>query len=232
MTVDSSRGGSSRLPLKVRSTGSKPRSKRCCGSPCSLGEVMKTIEQIRAGLAVLAPQVLAVISARDSWESWVECAGLDLPWGQVPGSHGRVFVTRQRMPSNAHLTTVWLDGRAVWHDRSVYRYYDYPTRRHWIDPVESEEWYQAARAANKAAQAAYDAAVEEALAAAAWGQPLRYLEGQQGGVFVTPSGATVSAPGLSRRTGKTTEEISSGEPRIRIPASRKARNHWRNVECA
>lgn len=152
----------------------------------------------------------AAQNLQDQFTNWVSA----LPSGVA--EHGRVRI-RHYYRWNS-VSEVLVDGVLF-----------YSTEEGFIPRSEGLRRKAAAKAANKAAQERYASAMAAAVAAVAAGIPLVHWYGQQGGTFSGPGGR-VSASGLCRATGKSIEEIEQGEPRVRLPASRKARNSWRSQE--
>lgn len=144
---------------------------------------------VRALRAAGASHVLAAIRGG---------AGSELPWGPQ-GPHGRVFVTRWRDGwGSANTTTVYLDRIPVWRHQERIPH-QRPESALWADPELARAERAEKRSAGRAADAAYKAALSAAEAAWLRGEPLEYIQGQEGGTVAPRGGRRVSARGLYAR---------------------------------
>lgn len=125
---------------------------------------------------------------------------MEVPWGEVAGSHGRLFVTRRSGRETVNLDRLPLLTR--------------PEGGEWVACDRSEELRRRdeSRAAAKAAAARYECAVSRALALVARGVPLAYTAGQRGGFFTHPAlqGAVVSAARIARECGLDLDDAVDG----------------------
>jgi len=143
-----------------------------------------------------AANVVAALSAGDI---------TNLPWGHQ-GRFGRVFVTRRYLHVTRALeTTVHLDGIPLLSQR------DNGSMIEYFDDAEERSKREALRASRRAAQAAYLGALERAAELLSEGREIRFTEGQRGGYFTLPSGENVSAPGVLRRLGISSQDLTCEE---------------------
>lgn len=135
---------------------------------------------------------------------WSAALVASLPWGPIPGTHGRVRVRDYRHHAYGHVRDVCLDRVAVVRVVPVCREGVRFGRVFLLSESEERRIVREARAWRRADEMARARMRERVDAAIRAGEPVAFLDGQQGGRFTLPGhddGPWVSAHGACRRLG-------------------------------